>query len=244
MPLLDHFHPPLSQQRHWSSFHGFWAATIGEHLNQKLLPQGYFAEMQVHLGSGIEIDVGTFEKGGNGNEGEKEADGNGCGVAVLPWAPPVAVDTIPGFFPEEVEVLVYSAGAGPTLVAAIVLISPSNEDRPESRLAFAIKCGSYLQAGVGLALVDIVSHREANLHRELLQLLGQGALGDSIQDSISAAAYHPVRRNKKDLIDLWYEPLTVGKAFPALPLPVRGLGLLPLPLEATYTEALKRSRLV
>ena len=25
MPLLDHFHPPLSDERHWESFHAAWA---------------------------------------------------------------------------------------------------------------------------------------------------------------------------------------------------------------------------
>ena len=28
MPLLDHFHPPLSQRRQWHSFHHAWAAVI------------------------------------------------------------------------------------------------------------------------------------------------------------------------------------------------------------------------
>ena len=28
MPLLDHFHAPLSPQRHWESFHVNWAGAI------------------------------------------------------------------------------------------------------------------------------------------------------------------------------------------------------------------------
>jgi hypothetical protein len=35
MPLLDHFHPPLSKQRHWDSFHGAWAEAIAWHLNEE-----------------------------------------------------------------------------------------------------------------------------------------------------------------------------------------------------------------
>ena len=74
MPLLDHFHPPLSQSRHWESFHAAWAAEIMRTLNRRVLPRGYFAEAQVHVGSRVEIDVATFEgetasspgPGGNG----------------------------------------------------------------------------------------------------------------------------------------------------------------------------------
>lgn len=47
--LLDHFHPPLSERRHWDAFHTRWAAAIADALNDDLLPGGYFAEAQVHL---------------------------------------------------------------------------------------------------------------------------------------------------------------------------------------------------
>jgi hypothetical protein len=62
MPLLDHFHPPLSETRHWESFHARWAAAIADELNDKLLPAGYYAEEQVHFGGRVEIDVATFDR--------------------------------------------------------------------------------------------------------------------------------------------------------------------------------------
>ena len=64
MPLIDHFHPPLSDERHWESFHATWAIEIMATLNRGVLPAGYFAEAQVHVGSRVEIDVGTFERNG------------------------------------------------------------------------------------------------------------------------------------------------------------------------------------
>lgn len=54
MPLLDHFRPPL-RERHWGAFHARWA---GRNLNVEL-PQGCFAEMHVHVGSRVEIDVAS-----------------------------------------------------------------------------------------------------------------------------------------------------------------------------------------
>src|SRR5438094_828242 len=47
MPLLDHFHPPLSRERHWESFHAAWIGSLADDLNRRL-PPGYFAEEQVH----------------------------------------------------------------------------------------------------------------------------------------------------------------------------------------------------
>jgi hypothetical protein len=41
MPLLDHFHPPLLDRRHWEGFHGRWAAAISDALNEDLPPE-YF----------------------------------------------------------------------------------------------------------------------------------------------------------------------------------------------------------
>jgi hypothetical protein len=49
-PLLDHFHPPLSEERRWEWFHSKWAIVLVDNLNQHLLPEGYFAEPFVHVG--------------------------------------------------------------------------------------------------------------------------------------------------------------------------------------------------
>src|SRR4029079_12493677 len=47
MPLLDHFHPPLSDERRWRGFHSKWANVLVDELNETLLPEGYFAEPQI-----------------------------------------------------------------------------------------------------------------------------------------------------------------------------------------------------
>ena len=55
MPLLDHFHPPLSPRRHWESFHVNWAGAIADALNESLLPEGYFAEELARLGPIVKV---------------------------------------------------------------------------------------------------------------------------------------------------------------------------------------------
>jgi hypothetical protein len=45
------------------------------------------------------------------------------------------------------------------------------------------------------------------------------------------------------LIEAWPAVLAVGEALPRLPLALRGFGMVPVDLEATYEEARQRSRL-
>lgn len=241
MPLLDHFHPPLSDRFHWESFHARWAAVIAETLDRNL-PQRYFAEVQVHIGNRIEVDVASFQD----EPAPAEAVEDGSGVATLTkvWAPPKPVLQMPALFPDSLEVLVFNDEAGPKLVAAIELVSPGNKDREEYRRAFAIKCAALLQQGIGLVIVDLVTHRQANLHNALIDLLETGPAFQMAEDSFRyAVAYQPVRRSKDSHIHIWPETLNVGQNLPLLPLPLSSSVCIPLDLEATYMDTLKRTRI-
>lgn len=77
LPLLDHFHPPLKGRRAWESFHGRWAAALADSLDEGLLPREYFAEMQTHVGSRVEIDVPSFERDPGGGDGRAGRGGYG-----------------------------------------------------------------------------------------------------------------------------------------------------------------------
>ncbi len=244
MPLLDHFHPPLYPGRHWESFHAQWAASIASALNGSLLPSGYFAETQTHVGSRVEVDVATFE--GNRSPSPAPSDGGGVATMTAPakvWAPPSADFVMPGVFPDSVEVLLFNTEAGLTLVAAVELVSPGNKDRAETRRAFAAKCASYLQQGIGLMIVDIVTNRQANLHNELVDLLEVGPAYHILPDPLYATAYRPIRRPNADQIEVWHSAITIGGPLPLLPLPLDKGQVIPLDLEPTYAEACQRSRL-
>jgi hypothetical protein len=244
MPLLDHFHPPLSTQRHWESFHTTWASAIADALNQKWLPEGYFAEEQLQPSARVEVDVATFEE----PAGEEPAGDRPIGgVAVAgrrTWVPPAPL-TMSGLLPEGVEVLVFSGEGGPTLVGAIELVSPANKDREATRRAFAVKCASYLHQGIGLIIVDVVTSRLANLHNELVRLLDQpGKFEQPAEATLYAVAYRPVRRGEQDWIETWPQQLAVGKPLPELPLWLGPDLVVPVNLDSTYADACHRRRLV
>lgn len=239
MPLLDHFHAPLAPTHDWVSFHSRWATTMADILD-RTLPGRFFAEVQIHLGPQVAADVAEFEA----TPGEEAGNGAG-GVAVQTWAPPACAQTVGLVFPDELEVQVYDQrGGGKRLAAVIELISPANKDRPETRRAFAAKCAAYLQRGVGLINVDVVTERRANLHHELLELLGQAEGAVLPRDAhLYAVAYRPVQRGKDSLLELWPAPLAVGRPLPLLPLALRGAFFVPVDLEASYTETRQRCRL-
>ena len=241
MPLLDHFHPPLSDERHWESFHAAWAGALADDLNRRL-PEGYFAEEQTHAGTGVEIDVGTFEGQG------RAVRSDGGATALLPpqvWSPPAAAFTIPALFADDFEVRVLSTHTGPTLVAAIELVSPRNKDRAEARRAFAIKCASYLHQGISLLVLDIVTGRRSNMHTEILRLLEMTApLHLPADATLYAVAYQPLRRQNREEIDLWPAALAIGATLPVLPLALNAELSMPVDLEATYMDARSRRRLV
>jgi hypothetical protein len=240
MPLLDHFHGPLSGARHWESFHGAWAFEMMATLNRSVLPAGYFAEAQVTLGSRLEVDVASFAEAAGGPEQQR----NGGGVAVQAWAPPKTALVMPTSFPDDIEVQVFRSDAGASLVAAVELVSPRNKDRPDARRGFAAKCAAYLQRRVGLVVIDVVTERLANLHDELVALLGQPEQFLLPAEALLyAVAYRPSRQDTGDQIEIWPYPLAVGEVLPTVPLALRGGPTLPLDLEATYTETRGRSRL-
>jgi len=239
MPLLDHFHPPLSQRRRWESFHTAWAEALALELNRDLLPPRFFAEVHVKVGSRVEIDVGTFEE-----NGVATLPNGGGGVAV--WAPPHPVlDTPLTFTPPDVfEVQVLSDAEGPRVVAAIELVSPANKDRPAHRQMFAVKCASYLQQNIGLVVVDVVTERSGNLYADLLRLMEvTAAPPGQAADDLYAAAYRTAAAGEALRLQAWVEALAVGARLPTLPLWIGPDHSLPIDLEQTYTAACAARRI-
>jgi Protein of unknown function (DUF4058) len=233
MLLQDHFRPPLSHHRHWHSFHNAWATYIASDLNRNL-PIGYFAEPNVQFG--IEIDVAAFE--------ETRADETPIESTQAQWMPPQPTYTAE-FSPtsEIVEVNIFSSEGGPVLLGAIELVSPANKDRAAHRQAFVSKCETYLRQGIGLIVVDVVTVRSADLHRELLaRVLEKDPHPSAL--SLYATAYRLVERNEQFNLEIWQEALAVNQSLPTLPLWLSQELCLPIDLAATYERTCREQRIV
>ncbi|MFI5457242.1 MAG: DUF4058 family protein [Isosphaerales bacterium] len=208
-------------------------------MNESLLPEGDFAEEHAQLGTRVEIDVATFAD--LGPSGRRAG-----GTVTLPgvWAPPAPALVVPAAFPEGVEVVVFQDEEGSRLVAAMELVSPANKDRDGHRQSFAVKCASYLCQGVSLIVIDIVTSRQANLHDEMMRVLGHGKAFALPADTVLyAVAYRPIVRDQEEQIEVWPAPLEIGQPLPVLPLALDAEQCLPIDLETTYMAACQRRRL-
>src|SRR3954447_22381288 len=179
MPLLDHFHPPLSRTHPWRGFHGAWAAAMARLLNAGVLPPGYYAVPFLDRDGPIEIDVATLRE-------SETAQPAGEPGGVQPWTPPAPGQAVAVEWPgtDDVRVEVFSDDGDPRLAAAVELVSPRNKDR--SRRGFAAKCAAHLTRGCGV-VVDAVTTWRADLHAELLAELG--AAPDGAAAPLSAVSY-------------------------------------------------------
>jgi hypothetical protein len=139
MPLLDHFHPPLSVSRTWTAFYTHWAAALHDELN-RVLPARFLAEMVVRTGPYVVGALGHWRQ-----ERPSAAEGTGtASTANSTWAPPAATQTVSLRLPDEIEVQVYDLEEASRLLAAVVLVSPSNKENAAERQLFAGKCVDYL----------------------------------------------------------------------------------------------------
>jgi hypothetical protein len=194
----------------------------------KTLPAGYVARPNVKLGVDVEADVGALEQPGH------KLDEEGGGVATAVWAPStptlsVAVD----FHRLDVfEVQVHREG-GLEMVAAIELISPRNKDRQTARRHFAAKCAAYLQAGVSVVMVDVVTGRTENLYAALLDQLALPP-DDNGQADLYAAACRTTPPDEPARLETWVAPLALGSLLPTMPLWLEADLAVPLTLERSY----------
>jgi hypothetical protein len=229
MPLHDHFHGLLGTSRSWTAFSSAWATYTAEALNDTL-PEGYFAEPCAQFG--IEIDVAAWQ--GRGSSPPEQLAGS--------WTPTPPQATLPlVLVTDEVTVRVFRSEGGPVLAAAIEFVSPGNKDRPAERDAFVSKCAAYLQQGVGLIVVDVVTTRRADLHGPLLTRVAQPPAEQ--REELFAASYRPVQKDDQPALEIWYQPVEVGGPLPTLPLGLRRGPCLPVDFEATYEHTCRKMRL-
>ena len=238
VPLLDHFHAPLSDRRPWESFHTTWASTLADTLNHDILPPGYIALEQVHAGAAIEIDVATSTE-----PPSAMANGGTATVTRTVWTPATAPLVLPATFPPGCTVEILTTEGGRTLVAAIELVSPGNKDRASKRRLFAAKCATYLSRGIGLIMVDVVTSRQGNLHNDLIDLLGlEAAFQMAPEQSLYSVAYRPLHVGGDERIETWPTVLSVGQALPTMPLSLAADYCVAVDLEAAYAEARRHRR--
>lgn len=235
MPVLDHFQPPVSEQCPWQSLHSAWIAALVRRLNLQILPPEYMALGRAVLSPAGEADAAVLIREPRTTY---EATPPPSASRAAGYEPPLPDDLVHGVFLQEFEVRVVWRPGGNELVGAIELVSPANKDRPETRRAFAAKLQAYLQRGISVVVVDIVTERRASLHAEwLARYVSTEPPAAPGRKPLYAAAYHPSGTRDAWNVELWLREFAVGAPLPELPLFLRSGAVVPVELELTYREA-------
>lgn len=237
MPLRDHFHPPTAQFASWEELHGAWPTTMAYRLNT-LLPADYRSGVKIHLGTLVEVDVGTF---GNKQEGAVGTTSTDSALAWQAESPTLLLET-DELTPPEYEVRVYDERIERRLVAAVEVVSPRNKDRRQARDAFVSKCHALLQQEVCVVIVDPVTERSANLYGELAHRLGAEPPGiaDEPIYTVSLRMYSSKGRQR---VESWEHALAIHSPLPTLPLWISESRYVPLELERTYEDTCRGLRI-
>jgi hypothetical protein len=119
------------------------------------------------------------------------------------------------------------------MVAAIELVSPRNKDRQTARRYFAAKCAAYLQVGVSVIVVDIVTGRKENLYAALLDQLALSP-DTNAQADLYAVACRTTPPDEPARLEAWMAPLVLEAPMPTLPLWLEADLAVPLHLERSY----------
>jgi hypothetical protein len=138
---------------------------------------------------------------------------------------------------EVYEVQVFDLARGRRLVAAIEIVSPANQDRPEHRNLFVATCAALLQQEVAVIIVDLVTVRRFNLFVDLLTLFGNADPSLGEPPSLYAVACRCVQRGQRTMLEAWFHPLALGQPLPTLPLWLSDERSVALDLEPTYEQA-------
>ena len=233
MPLRDHFRSPVNDTHSWDEVHGQWPGEIVRTL-RPILPAGFRAGPKIHLGSPFEVDVSTYDLD---SRDPISSIGDGGTATLTATSPTFTIET--DLSDQDIyEVQVYDTERGRRLVAAIEIVSPSNKDRPESRLAFVCKVATLLKEDVCVSIVDPVTVRQANLYAELLKLLRHSdpKLAPSPPNLYAVTLRMRKLPRRRQLLDVWFYPMTIGQPLPAIPIWLTPDLRVELPLETSYEE--------
>jgi hypothetical protein len=220
-------------------FHSSWIIHLKEALNGGLLPEGYYAMAEQHLGRWRNADMLRLEMTGRGLAARQawEQSGSIAGTTTPPKVSRRVVASPSSNYRLARRTLTVRTAPNHRLVAMIEIISPGNKDRPASVREFVEKAYAALRHGCHLLLIDLFppgSHGPAGLHAAIWEELG--AADDDppwpADKPLTLASYMAA-----PLPEAFLEPIAVSDVLPEMPLFLQVDGHIAVPLEATYQAA-------
>lgn len=221
-------------------FHTFHTARVGilqQALNDGLLPQGYYALAEQHVGRPI-TDVLTLHASPPPPMPPLPLPPARGGIAVAE-APPRTrrKHSIEPAALMRRRTLAIRHVSGHRLVALLEIVSPANKDRLRHVEEFAAKVADALDAGVHVLLIDLFppgTHDPYSMHGEVLRRLEQSDEPYDLpaDEPLTLASYAAGPR-----VEIYAEHLAVGALLPEMPLFLCPDRYINAPLEPTSQAA-------
>lgn len=213
-------------------FHSSWIIHLSEALNAGLLPEGYYAMAEQHVGRMI-ADVLTLQVGDAVPGPPPRGQGGPIAVAE---APPKVSHTMVAS-PEAAyrgarRTLAVRHTSDHRVVAMLEVVSPSNKDRQSSVEEFVEKAWSALRVGCHLLVLDLLPPGRfdpGGMHNMIWRHYDSKDYECPPDHPLTAAAYAATA-----LPQAFVEPLAVGDVLPDMPLFLHPDWYLNVPLESTY----------
>jgi hypothetical protein len=210
------------------AFHTAWITHLSEALNGGVLPSGYYALPEQHMGRFI-ADVLTLQA---------PAPIEGGGLAVAESQPKVrrklsASSAARG----RGRTLTIRHVSGNRIVALVEIVSPANKDRRSHVEEFIDKAEIALLHGINLLLVDLFppgAHDPHGMHGELWERFDDEPYVPPADEPLTLASYVAGPRP-----DAYEEPLAVGSPLAEMPLFLNPDRYVNVPLETTYLAAFR-----
>ncbi len=220
-------------------FHAFHTAWIGEiqtALNGGVLPDGYYALAEQHVGQMVTgvltLHTPPSREGLEPLPRIPETDG---GVTVADAPPQVSRhETLENTVAELRRTLTIRHVSRHRVVALLEIISPANKDRAEHVESFAVKNINALERGIHVLLVDLFPNGPRDPHgmnheiRRRFYPEIEATNGRTGQATLNSWAVG------RELMDVYTEYVELGDALPDMPLFLTDQRYVNVPLESTY----------
>lgn len=217
-------------------FHGLWLAELNNVLNGGLLPRGYYAYPEQHVGRYV-ADLITLH--GPGPNVPSSPDDTG-GLA-LAEAPPRVRHRAELSASDRVRrrTLAIRHVSGHRLVAVLEIVSSANKDRWEHVEELAGKIDALLSAGVHVLLLDPFppgTHDPQGFDAIVRTFYGAPEASPELREDEPLLA---VSYRAGSPVEVFLEHFAAGRAIPEMPLFFHDERYINVPFEATYTSAFR-----
>jgi Protein of unknown function (DUF4058) len=236
MPIHDWSRLDAGVFRH---FHNYWYMDIGDVLNEKLLPNTYFAMIEQTAGDVI-TDVLTLHAPTQNGHARGGAQGEGSSVAVAVMPPKVKTKVS---LPRDHTVapekqLVIRHISGDRVVAIIEIVSRGNKSSEDEFQRFVFKAVEAIRQGIHLLVIDLqppTSRDPHGIHGAIAARLGDHTYEAPEGKPLTVVSYvaMPIGTG-------YVEPVAVRDTLPEMPLFLDEGNYVNVPLEETYSTAFRR----